>query len=113
MPPAERVCTAMRACLERPPRMIGATRLDGLSMFVRRLSPQEDKLNVGRLKERHLEAVASYLGALLGRAHRRGALHPPRAPWSERDRAGIVDRAVRMADLHDAAYLELIRHRAR
>lgn len=76
-------------------------------MFVRRLSPQEDKLELESLQDDDLDALATYLGALVGRAHARGATKPPRKRWSEGDCAGIVDRAIAVAGIHEAAYLSL------
>jgi uncharacterized protein (DUF2252 family) len=105
--PAERVVTAFKKCCERPPRMIGTSKLAGHSMFVRKLSPQEDKLNLRRLKGADLPALATYLGALLGAAHRRGATKAPRARWSASDIALVRDHAIALAGVHEAVYLAL------
>jgi uncharacterized protein (DUF2252 family) len=115
--PAERVVTAVRACLAAPPRMLGATVLAGRSMFVRRLAPQEDKLELNRT-DRHgdvehrihhedLGPLAAYLGALLGRAHRRSARRPLGRAWSLAARSGIVHRAIALAGVHEAVYLSI------
>jgi uncharacterized protein (DUF2252 family) len=109
MKPAKRVLTAMRACLERPPRMIGATKLNGSSMFVRRLAPQEDKLSLGSIRDEHLEGLAGHLGALLGRAHRRGAIRMPSTAWSKNERLAVIERAVVIAAEHEGAYLAMSR----
>lgn len=103
--PAERVRAAMVACLGRPPRMIGVTRIRRDSMLVRRLAPQEDKLDFTRLDTSELEPLSRHLGALLGAAHRRGVSRPPKAPWSERDRARLAARAIALAGMHEAVYL--------
>jgi len=103
--PGERVCAGLRACLARPPRMIGTTKLRGRSMFVRRLSPQEDKLDLTRLRAADLEPLARHLGALLGAAHRRGATRVPKKPWSEKDRARLLARAIALAGMHEGMYL--------
>jgi uncharacterized protein (DUF2252 family) len=103
--PAERVCEAIRRCLPRPPRMIGTSRLRRESMFVRRLMPQEDKLEVTQLPADELLPLVRHLGALLGAAHRRGATRAPEAPWSEKDRARLLRGAVALAGLHEATYL--------
>jgi uncharacterized protein (DUF2252 family) len=103
--PAERVATAIDACLVRPPRMIGVTRLRGESMFVRRLMPQEDKLDLAHLADADLEPLARHLGALLGTAHRRGAKRPPRRPWSDGDRANLLTRVIALAGAHESMYL--------
>lgn len=103
--PAERVCAALGACLAHPPRMIGTAKLRRRSMFVRRLSPQEDKLALSQLRSDELEPVARHLGALLGAAHRRGAKRVPKTPWSEEDRAHLLSRAIALAGMHEAMYL--------
>jgi uncharacterized protein (DUF2252 family) len=112
MVPAERVTTAFRACVERPAQMLGTTVIRGttnttkLSMFVRKLSPQEDKLNLRRLKGADLPGLASYLGALLGSAHARAATKVPKR-WAASDLATIRAHAITMAGLHEAIYLDL------
>jgi uncharacterized protein (DUF2252 family) len=103
--PADRVATAIAACLVRPPRMVGVTKLRGESMFVRRLMPQEDKLDLSRLADKDLEPLARHLGALLGMAHRRGATRPPRRPWNDSDRASLLARAIALAGAHESMYL--------
>jgi uncharacterized protein (DUF2252 family) len=110
--PAERVCAAVRACVARPPRMMGQTRMRGSSMFVRRLAPQEDKLDLRALKTEDLVPLASYLGALLGAAHRRGTKRPPSRKWSAGECEGLLENALALAGAHEAAYLaycELVR----
>ena len=103
--PADRVCEAIRTCLARPPRMIGSTRLRGSSMLVRRLAPQEDKLELGRIAMTDLVPLARYLGTLLGAAHRRGAVRVSKTPWSAKDRGRLLDRALLLAGIHEAMYL--------
>ncbi|HXK20353.1 MAG TPA: DUF2252 family protein, partial [Polyangiaceae bacterium] len=103
---AAEVEEAFRACIEQPPRMLGTSQLAGYDVLVRRLTPQEDKLSLARLKPEELGPLATYLGALLGAAHRRGRSGTV-AAWSARDRAGILERAVALAGIHEAVYLEL------
>ena len=102
---ATRVLTGMQACLDSPPRMLGKTKLGSTSMLVRRLAPQEDKLDLTRIAKGELEGVARLLGALLGRAHRRGATSASAAPWSKGDLDALIDQAVTIAGVHEAAYL--------
>jgi hypothetical protein len=85
--------------------MIGATRLRGDSMFVRRLAPQEDKLDLTRLMAADLEPLARYLGAVLGTAHRRGARRAPDKSWNTKDRARLLLRSISLAGIHEATYL--------
>lgn len=113
MAPAERVLTSFRSCVERPPRMMGATKLGAAgqftnhSMFVRKLSPQEDKLNLRRLRGADLPALATYLGHLLGAAHAKAATKAPKAKWSQKDLECIREHAIELAGIHEAVYLAL------
>jgi uncharacterized protein (DUF2252 family) len=102
--PALRVATACLSCVPEPPRMLGTTTLGALSLFGRRLLPQEDRLELTRLAASDLEPLSAYLGALLGRAHARGRKSPPAAPWSSADRAGLLERAVLLAGVHSATH---------
>jgi len=103
---AQEVEDAFRSCVETPPRMLGTSKLGAHDVLVRRLTPQEDKLSLSRLKAAELASLAAYLGALLGSAHRRGRAGEF-APWSARDLGGILERAVALAGVHEATYLEL------
>jgi uncharacterized protein (DUF2252 family) len=103
--PAQRVLDAARACLAEPPRMLGTADIDGVPMLVRRFAPQEDKLNFARIEAKDLAALAEYLGALLGRAHLRGATKTANKPWSKLEQAGLIERAIAIAGVHEAAYL--------
>lgn len=103
---AAEVEAAFRSCVEFPPRMLGTSRLGEQEVLVRRLTPQEDKLSLDRLKPVELASLASYLGALLGAAHRRGRAAPFPA-WTARDLGGILERAVTLAGIHEATYLQL------
>src|SRR5260370_24486384 len=62
--PADRVCEAIRACVARPPRMIGSTRLRGSSLLVPRLAPQEANLDRNRIAVTHLLPPAAHLRPL-------------------------------------------------
>jgi uncharacterized protein (DUF2252 family) len=110
--PAERVTTAFRACVKAAPRMMGSTILKGakgvpdISMFVRKLSPQEDKLNLRRLKGADLPELATSLGAVLGSAHARAATKAPKR-WNTSDLDTIRTHAIALAGIHEAIYLEL------
>jgi hypothetical protein len=105
--PAERVIAGIEESVRRPPRMIGKTSLDGLSMYVRRLAPQEDKLDLTRVGPAELGAIAAYLGSVLGRAHRRAATRMPARAWTTGEQNALLDRAVIMAGIHEAAYLAM------
>jgi uncharacterized protein (DUF2252 family) len=106
-PPAERVEAGFRACVEAPPRMLATSVLGSIGLVVRRLAPQEDKLNLRQLKESDLAPLASYLGALLGRAHARGTARTKLAAWSKSAQSELLGHAVALAGLHEATYLAL------
>lgn len=103
---AEEVESAFRACVEQPPRMLGTSKLGETDVLVRRLTPQEDKLSLTRLRPEQLPDLARYLGALLGMAHRRGRSADFPA-WTAKQRSGMLERAVTLAGIHEAVYLEL------
>ncbi|MCC6522179.1 MAG: DUF2252 family protein [Polyangiaceae bacterium] len=106
--PAERVATAMHACMAPVPRMLGTARLERRSLLVRRLTPQEDKLDLGGIAAADLEPLAAHLGALTAQAHARGAGRPtPR--WKRAERAALVERAIVAAGVHESAYLAYCR----
>jgi uncharacterized protein (DUF2252 family) len=105
--PAERVLSAARACLANPPRMAGSAELDGQSLFVRRLLPQEDKLDLMHLRAEELPDLARYLGARLGAAHRLGARSAPAIRWQGAELRALTEHAIVIAGLHEAAYLAL------
>jgi uncharacterized protein (DUF2252 family) len=103
--PNERVLAGARACLRFPPRLLGTASVGGRPMVVRRLAPQEDKLDAAAFDGEALAPMASYCGALLGDAHRRGAVALPPRPWAEAERHQLLAAAVRCAALHTAAWL--------
>jgi uncharacterized protein (DUF2252 family) len=105
--PAHRVLAGIEACVPHPPRMTGTTRVRGLSMFTRRLAPQEDKLDLVRIPPAELGPIAAYLGSLLGRAHRRGARKMPAKAWTRAEQNALLDRAVAISGIHEAAYLTM------
>ena len=110
MPAAERVATGFRAATERPMRMMGTTTMKSgthkLSMFVRKLAPQEDKLNLRRLRSADLPSLATYLGALLGSGHKRAATHVPKR-WTNAELASLREHSISLAGIHEAIYLAL------
>jgi uncharacterized protein (DUF2252 family) len=108
--PAERVLSAAHHCLDHPPRRMAVTALDHVALFGRQLTPQEDKLALPRIADADLEPLIGHLGALLGRAHRRGATRPPTARWSKDELDALLDQAVRLAALHESTYLWFCRY---
>jgi hypothetical protein len=87
--------------------MLATSELDSIGLLVRRLAPQEDKLNLRQLKDSDLAPLAAYLGALLGSAHARGSAQVRREPWSKSEQSELLGHAVALAGLHEAIYLAL------
>jgi uncharacterized protein (DUF2252 family) len=106
--PAERVVRAFRACLEVPPQRIGTTRLDGRSMLVRRLAPQEDRVSIRGMGFDELSGLASFFAALTGAAHRRGSRGRP-PTWSQTGREQLLGSALSLAGIHQATYAAFCR----
>lgn len=105
--PAERVITAIRACSASPPTLLGATTLGKISMFVRKLMPQEDKIDFSRLAPADIAPLGRYLGALVGKAHARGAKKMPKSAWNRADREHVIRNAIELAGMHEGAYLAI------
>lgn len=101
---AERVVLGARSLLDHPPHALGTTKMSGLSMLGRRLSPMDDKLDLAHVPKDELSGLVRYLGALLGSAHKRGARIKPR-PWTSNERRRLFDAAMALAGIHEAAYL--------
>jgi uncharacterized protein (DUF2252 family) len=102
---AQRVVDATRALLQMPPRMLGVTELQGQSMFVRRLAPQEDKIDFLTVRSAESVGLAAFFGSLVGKAHKRAVTIAPKRPWTASDREAILERAIRLCGLHEAIYL--------
>jgi uncharacterized protein (DUF2252 family) len=97
----ERVLSALSICPEHPPRMTGKTDVGGRSMLVRRLTPEEDRLDLGALPGHKREAVLFFLGALVGALHRRSARQA--SPWKPKKARVLLDNAITLAGIHEAA----------
>jgi uncharacterized protein (DUF2252 family) len=106
LPAAERAVVAFRASVDPPPRMLATTELAEVEMVARRLTPQEDKLALRQLEPGTFPALVAYLGALVGTAHARAASERKHAAWSAGDAHELIHRAVKLAALHEAIYLE-------
>lgn len=109
---APRVASGIEHAALAPPRMLGTTTLDHpsgrrLSMLVRRLSPQEDKLDPAELDAAELGPVAHHLGWLAGRMHRRGA-SGSLGRFRESDQRALLERAIVLAGIHEAIHLAYV-----
>jgi sulfur relay (sulfurtransferase) complex TusBCD TusD component (DsrE family) len=95
----------MRSSLEHPPRMLGSTRIGSTSLFVRRLAPQEDKLDLSKASVADLGEVAAFVGACAGAGHARGATRAPKRAWTDGECEELLSHAIELAGIHEAAYL--------
>jgi uncharacterized protein (DUF2252 family) len=105
---AARVVHGIETSAPAPPRMLGTTKMGGLSMLVRRLSPQEDKLDPGEVETSELGGLAHYVGWLAGRMHRRGAVGSLGRGWTEADRRAMRERAITLAGIHESMHLAYV-----
>jgi hypothetical protein len=86
--------------------LVGRTTLDGIPMLVRKLTEEEDKLDLPTVPKEDLPDLVRYLGALVGRAHarsmtERGIAHR----WTRGDTEGILENGFELAGVHEATYL--------
>jgi uncharacterized protein (DUF2252 family) len=100
----ERVAIALRTLLRFPPTMLGTVRALGHGMLVRRLTPQEDRLDWLTLPPRQRAPTLAFLGGLTAAAHRRGSRKAlPALAGSDGRR--VLRNAVELAGLHEAVAL--------
>jgi uncharacterized protein (DUF2252 family) len=100
----ERVVAAMRACLEHPPVMLGTARAAGQALLVRRLTPQEDRLDWTKVVPEARGPTLAYLGWMAGATHRRAA-DERLSPLSEGEARRLLFSAIELAGLHEAVAL--------
>jgi uncharacterized protein (DUF2252 family) len=100
----ERVATALRTLLRSPPAMLGTVRVLGHGLLVRRLTPQEDRLDWPTVPRAQRAPTLAFLGNLTAAAHRRGA-RKSLPPLAEADGRRVLRNAVELAGLHESAAL--------
>jgi len=105
---AARVVRAIETCAPAPPRMLGTTQLGTLSMLVRRLSPQEDKLDPTESDFAELDELAHYIGWLAGRMHRGSAIGSLGRTWPAAELRAMLERAIMLAGIHESAHLAYV-----
>lgn len=120
--PAERVVAAARALAPHLGDRMTATKAFGRSLFVRELSPQDLKLEVGQFSDSQAVKASHYLAFVVGKAHARQLDGGERDEWAgvlESDRRGMIDTptwlwesVVSLAGSHEAGYLDHCRRYA-
>ena len=99
-----RVVGALRTMLRHPPVMLGTVRALGHGLLVRRLTPQEDRLDWSTLEPSQRATTLAFLGALTAAAHHRGARARP-GPLEGGDARRLLASAAELAGLHEAVAL--------
>ena len=74
-------------------------------MLVRRLAPQEDKLDLARGTTDDLADVAAFVGACTADGHARGVTRAPKRAWTDGACEELLEKAIELAGLHESAYL--------
>ncbi|HEY1907470.1 MAG TPA: DUF2252 family protein [Myxococcaceae bacterium] len=111
-PGPDRVATALRTLLRYPPTMLGTVRVLGRGLLVRRLTPQEDRLDWTTLPPGQRMPTLTFLGGLTAAAHRRGARRKL-PPFDEADARLVLRNSAELAGLHESvalAHATLLRH---
>jgi uncharacterized protein (DUF2252 family) len=109
--PEARVLEAFAKSSVRPPRLLGTSSIKGVPLFVRRLMPQEDKLDLTHLDDGDLEPLARFLGALVATSHLHGAKAEKGTgsakvkKWKKSEREALIDHTIVLAGIHEAVYL--------
>ncbi len=103
----ERVVHALRTLLRQPPAMLGTVRVLRHGLLVRRLTPQDDRLDWKTLPAAQRGPTLAFLGALTGVAHRRGARRKL-PPLDEAHARRLLRNAVELAGVHEAAALAYV-----
>ena len=103
-PGPERVAYALRTLLRQPPAMLGTVRALGHGLLVRRLTPQDDRLDWPTLPVEQRVPTLGFLGGLTAAAHRRGARRKL-SSLEPADGQRVLRNAVELAGLHEAVAL--------
>lgn len=119
---AQRVVAAARALSPHLGRRMIPVTMQGRSLFIRELAPQDLKLEVNQFSETQAARAAHYLAFVVGKAHARQMDQSTREAWRdvlETDRRGSIhapnwlwESVVSLAGSHEAGYLEHCRRYA-
>jgi uncharacterized protein (DUF2252 family) len=112
----ERCAFAARALCVAPPRRLAPVRVDEVSFVGRRLFPQEDKVDLDRMRAgAKLDELVAFIAHVLGAGHARGVKALGGAPppaWTGAEVDAVVDHAVALAGLLEGVYLAWVRRYA-
>jgi uncharacterized protein (DUF2252 family) len=103
--PAEAVLHASCTILGARARLAGTTMLGSESMYVRRLTPEENKLDLLQTSATEREPLCRFLGSLLRQAHERGSqTSSRRSATLIRDPRAVIEQAADVAAKTKAVY---------
>jgi hypothetical protein len=102
---ADRIVEAVRAAVTRAPALLGSAWLGESEVLVRRLSAEDEKLQLADIAPDDADAVIHFIGALAGQAHHRLARTRP-APWTMDEQRALLASARRLAAMHEEAFIE-------
>jgi uncharacterized protein (DUF2252 family) len=105
---AVRVLEAMRESLPEPPRVAEAVMVQGRSMLLRRLSPQEDKLDLGGVSDPEFSRLGAYLAGHLALCHRRAGIRELGREPGRDVRDALVSSSVLLAQLTRAVHVAYV-----
>jgi len=98
------------------------TKIADTAVFVREIAPQDMKIEIGRLAGEELQAMAHYLGGVVGHAHGRQLDGQEWRSWAAELQRTVVDKpdapswlwssVIDLLSIHDKAYLEHCRQYA-
>ncbi|AYG70065.1 MULTISPECIES: DUF2252 family protein [unclassified Rhizobium] len=113
---AERVVAGATALSPNLGERMVASRVMDKAVFVREIAPQDMKIEIDRLDGNELQALARYLGGVVGHAHGRQMDRREWQSWtselghSRRKKPGapswLWSSVVELLSIHDKAYLE-------
>ena len=119
---AERVVEGARNLSPHLGKRMAVTSITGKSMFIRELMPQDLQIEIEKLNPEDATKVATYFGAIVGKAHSRQMNPDQRKTWlatlKERRSADLDaplwlwSTVVELLSVHEKSYLEHCRRHA-
>ena len=119
---AERVVEGARHISPHLGKRMAVTTITGKSMFIRELMPQDLQIEIDKLNPGDATKVATYFGAVVGKAHSRQMNRDQRKTWLEalKERRSpdldaplwLWSTVIELLGVHEKAYLEHCRRHA-
>lgn len=113
---AERVVAGAKALSPNLGERMVASKVVGKDVFIRQIAPQDLKIEIARLTGNEIQAIAHYLGGVVGHAHGRQMDGPEWQSWTSelghlRKKepempSWLWSSVIELLSIHDKAYLE-------